>query len=165
LSGARIVTLTFQFSGFLFDGKGANKTRSHRINAVSYHSYIICRRSAESWPYSDIRWATETTPFHIEHKFNTPEGEKLETLVVENPVFYENCQRIAPNNFSCTTIKISFNWKIFSGGALILLLFFYVVFKIIPYYILDQLLDKILLEWEETIGNAVLCAFPVDKKS
>ena len=117
----------------------------------------------ESWPYSDIRWAAETTPFHIEHQFNTPEGERLETLVVENPDFYENYQRIAPNDFSRTTIKDSFNWEIISAGALILLLFFYAVFKIVPYYFLDQLADKIPLEWEETIGDAVLSTFPVEK--
>ena len=82
---------------------------------------------------------------------------------MENPDFYENCQRIAPNDFYRTTIKNSFNWKIISAGALILLLFFYAVFKIIPYYFVDQLADKIPLEWEETIGDAVLSTFPVEK--
>jgi Zn-dependent protease with chaperone function len=158
-----MVTPKLQFSGYLFDGKCAKK-QLVRIELTPCHiTLTLCGRSAESWPYSDIRWAAETTPFHIEHKFNTPEGERLETLVVENPVFYENCQRIAPNDFSCTTIKNSFNWKIFSGGALILLLFFFAVFKIVPYYFMDQFLDKIPLEWEETIGNAVLSAFPVEK--
>ena len=82
---------------------------------------------------------------------------------MENPDFYENCQRIALNNFSRTTIKNSFNWKIISAGALILLLFFYAVFKIVPYYFVDQLADKIPLEWEKTIGDAVLSTFPVEK--
>jgi predicted Zn-dependent protease len=82
---------------------------------------------------------------------------------VENPDFYENCQRIAPNDFSRTTINNTFNWKIISGGALILLLFFYAVYKIFPYYFVDQLVDKIPVEWEETIGEAVLSTFPVEK--
>ena len=158
-----MVTPKLQFSGFLFDGKSAKK-QPVRIELKPCHiTLTLSGSSAESWHYSDIRWAAETTPFHIEHQLNTPEGERLETLVVENPDFYENCQRIAPNDFSRTTIKYSFNWKIFSGGALILLLFFFAVFKIVPYYFVDKLVDKIPLEWEETIGNTVLSAFPVEK--
>ena len=158
-----MVTPKLQFSGYLFDGKRAKK-QPVRIELTPCHiTLTFSGRSAESWPYSEIRWAAETTPFHIEHQLNTPEGERLETLVVENPNFYENCQRIAPNDFSRTTIKNSFNWKIISAGALILLLFFYAVFKIVPYYFVDQLADKIPLEWEETIGDAVLSTFPVEK--
>jgi beta-barrel assembly-enhancing protease len=160
-----MVTPKLQFSGFLFDGKSAKK-QPVRIELTPYHiTLTFSSRSAESWLYSDIRWAAETTPFHIEHQLNTTEGERLEILVVENTDFYDNCQRIAPNDFSRTTIKNTFNWKIISAGAIILLLFFYAVFKIVPYYFVDQLVDKIPLEWEETIGDAVLSAFPVEKNS
>ena len=158
-----MVTPKLQFSGYLFDGKRAKK-QPVRIELTPCHiTLTFSGRSAESWPYSEIRWAAETTPFHIEHQLNTPEYEKLEILVVENPEFYENFQRIAPNDFFRTTIKNSFNWKIISAGALILLLFFYTVFKIIPYYFVDQFADIIPLEWEETIGDAVLSTFPVEK--
>jgi beta-barrel assembly-enhancing protease len=158
-----MVTSELQFSGFLFDGKSTKK-HSVRIELTPYHiTLIFSGRSAESWPYSDIRWVAETISFHIAHQLNTTEGERLETLVVENPNFYENCQRIAPNDFSRTTINNSFNWKIISGGALILLLFFCAVFKIFPNYFVDQFVDKISVEWEETIGDAVLSNFPVEK--
>jgi hypothetical protein len=112
-----------QFSSFPFDGKSEKKQPVH-IELTPYHITLkFYSRSAENWPYSDIRWAAETTPFNIEHQLNAPEGERLENLVVENPDFYENCQRIAPNDFPSTTINNTFNWKIISGGALILLLF------------------------------------------
>jgi hypothetical protein len=141
-----MVTPKLHFSGYLFDGKRAKK-QTVRLELTPCHvTLTFSDRSAESWPYSEIRWAAETTPFHIEHQLNTPKGERLETLVVENPDFYENFQRIAPNNFSRTTIKNSFNWKIISAEALILLLFFYAVFKIVPYYFVGQLADKIPLE-------------------
>ena len=126
-----MVTPELQFGGFLFDGKSTKK-HPVRIELTPYHiNLIFSGRSAESWPYSEIRWAAETTPFHIEHQLNTPEGERLETLVVENPDFYENYQRIAPNDFFLTTIKNYFNWKIFSAGALILL-FFMQYLKLFP---------------------------------
>jgi len=158
-----MVTPKLQFSGSLFDGKSAQK-QPVRIELTPYHMTLtIPGRSTVSWPYSDIQWAAETIPFYIEHQLNTPKGERLETLVVEDPDFYENCRRIAPNDFSRTTIINSFNWKIFSSGVLILLLFFYAAFKIVPHYFVDQFVDKIPVEWEETLGDAVLSALPVEK--
>ena len=90
---AGMVTPKLQFRGFVFDGKIAKKaTRSHKL--TPYHfTLTFSGRSAESWPYSEIRWAAETTPFHIEHQLNTPEGEKLETLVVENPDFLKTSKK------------------------------------------------------------------------
>jgi hypothetical protein len=83
-----MVTPELQFSGFLFDGKSTKK-HPVRIELTPYHSTLLFSgRSAESWPYSDIRWVAETISFHIEHQLNTTEGERLETLVVENPNFY-----------------------------------------------------------------------------
>ena len=87
-----MVTPELQFSGFLFDEKSAKK-QPVRIELTPYHiTLIFSSRSAGSWPYSDIRWAAETTPFHIEHQLNTPEGERLETLVMENPNFYKTAK-------------------------------------------------------------------------
>lgn len=157
-----MVTPKLQFSGSLFDGKSAQK-QPVRIELTPYHITLkLPGRSAVNWPYSDIRWAAETIPFHIEHQLNTP-GEMLETLVVEDPNFYENCRRIAPDDFSRRTKKNSFNWKVFIVGVLILLLFFYAAFKIVPHYFVDQLVDKVPVEWEEKLGDAVLSAFPVEK--
>ncbi len=157
-----MVTPKLQFSGSLFDGKSAQK-QPVRIELTPYHIILtIPGRSRVSWPYSDIRWAAETIPFHIEHQFNTPE-ESLETLVVEDPDFYENCRRIAPDDFSRTATQNSFNWKIFSAGILILLLFFYAAYKIVPHYFVDQFADKIPVEWEVALGDAALSAFPVER--
>ena len=157
-----MVTSKIQFSGSLFDGKNAQKKRV-RIELTQYHIKLtLPGRSAVTWPYSDIRWAAETIPFHIEHQLNTP-GEILETLVVEDPDFYENCRRIAPDNFSRITEIFFFNWTIFLVGALILLFSFYVAFKIVPHYFVGQLVDKVPVEWEEKLGDAVLSAFPVEK--
>ena len=155
-------TPKFQFSGSLFDGKNAQK-KPVRIELTPYHIKLtLPGRSAVTWPYSDIRWAAETIPFHIEHQLNTP-GEILETLVVEDPDFYENCRRIAPDNFSRITEIFFFNWTIFLVGVLILLFSFYVAFKIVPHYFVGQLVDKVPVEWEEKLGDAVLSAFPVEK--
>ncbi len=157
-----MVTPKFQFSGSLFDGKSAQK-QPVRIELTPYHiALTLPGQSAVNWPYSEIRWAAETIPFHIEHQLNTPD-ERMETLVVEDPDFYENCRRIAPEEFSRTTTKISFNWKILSAGIFSLVLFFYAAYKIVPNYLVDQLVDKIPVEWEEALGDGVLSAFPVDK--
>jgi hypothetical protein len=87
-----MVTPKLQFSGYLFDGKRAKK-QPVRIELKPRHiTLTFSGRSAENWPYSEIRWAAETTAFHIEHQLNTPESERLETLVVENPDFYKTAK-------------------------------------------------------------------------
>ena len=117
-----MVTPKLQFSGSLFDGKSGQK-QPVCIELTPYHiALTIPGRNTVSWPYSEIRWVAETIPFHIEHQLNTQE-ERLETLVVEDPDFYENCRRIAPDDFPRTATINSFNWKIFSAGILSIFLF------------------------------------------
>jgi beta-barrel assembly-enhancing protease len=158
-----MVSQKLQFKGSLFDGQSAQK-QPVRIELTPHHITLTNPDDcAVNWPYLDIRWVAETIPFHVEHQINTTKGVRLETLVVEDLDFYENCRRIAPDNFSRTTTKNSFNWKILSAGILSLLLFFYAAFKIVPNYFVDQLVDKIPVEWEETLGDGVLSAFPVEK--
>ncbi len=158
-----MVTRRLQFSGALFDGQSAQK-HPVQIELTPHHiSIAIPDCPAVSWSYSNLRWAAETTPFHIEYEVETPEGKRLQTLVVEDPDFYENCIQIAPNKFSRTLKSNNFNWRIFSAGIFVLLLFFYGAFKIVPRYLADQFANKIPVEWEETLGDAVLSAFPIEK--
>jgi len=158
-----MVTPKLQFSGALFDGQSAKKQPVGIALTPHHITLTLPGQSPKNWNYSHIHWAAETIPFQIEHQVNTSQGERLETLVVEDPDFYENCKRIAPDEFSRRTIKNSFNWKIFTVGILVLLLFFYAAFKIVPNYFVDQLVDKIPVAWEETLGDAVLSAFPVEQ--
>ncbi|MBC8282369.1 MAG: M48 family metallopeptidase [Nitrospinae bacterium] len=158
-----MVTRKLQFDGALFDGQSAQKHLVH-VELTPHHINLkVSDRPALVWPYSNIRWTAVTAPFQIENLIDSPEGQRLETLVIEDPDFYETCQRIAPKEFSNTAMKNSFNWKIFSAGILVLLLFLYGAFKIIPGYIVDQFVDKIPVEWEEALGDAVLSSFPVEK--
>mgnify|MGYP006426569909 CR=1 FL=1 len=160
--GVGMVSAKLQFNGFLFNGKSAHK-QPVRILLTPFNIILTVQgKSAISWPYSDIRWAAEKPPFQIERDVNFP-VENLEILVVDEPCFYENCRRIAPGDFSRTALKNYFKWKIFSAGILSLLLIFFGAFKFFPNYFVDQVVDKIPIEWEETLGNAVLSTFPVEK--
>lgn len=158
-----MVTRKLQFRGSLFDGRSAQK-HNVRIELTPHHiSLVLSDRPTVNWSYSKIRWAAETPPFQIEHEIDISKGHRLETLVVEDPDFYENCIRIAPQSFSKTINNYNFNWKIFSAGILVLLLFFYGAFKIAPNYFVDQFVNEIPVEWEEALGDAILSAFPVKK--
>jgi beta-barrel assembly-enhancing protease len=162
LLGVGMVSPKLQFNGFLFNGKSAHK-QPVRIVLTPFNIILTVQgKSAISWPYSDIRWAAETSPFHIERDIKFP-VESLEILVVDDLDFYENCRRIAPGDFSRTALKNYFKWKIFSAGILSLLLVFYGAFKFFPNYFIDQVVDKIPVEWEETLGDTVLTTFPVEK--
>ena len=118
-----MVSPKLQFNGHLFNGKSAQK-QPVRIVLTPFNIILTVQgKSAISWPYSDIRWAAVTPPFHIERDINFP-VQNLEILVVDEPDFYKNCQRIAPSDFSRTALKNYFKWKIFSAGILSLLLIF-----------------------------------------
>lgn len=161
-----MVTQKLQFSGALFDGKSAQKHLVHIELTPREIILTVQDCSAVNWPYSTIQWAAETTtagPYQIEHQISESEGKRIETLVIEDPEFYENCLRISPEEFSGTVKKNSFNWKIFIGGTLILLLFLYGAFRVVPHFLVDQFVDKIPAGWEEALGEVILTAFPVEK--
>jgi beta-barrel assembly-enhancing protease len=161
-SGVAMVSPKLQYNGFLFNGKSAHK-QAVRIVLTPFNIILTVQgKSANSWPYSDIRWAAAKPPFHIERNVNFP-VENLEILVVDEPDFYENCRRIAPCDFSHTALKNYFKWKIFSTGILSLLLIFYGTFNFFPNYFIDPVVDKIPVEWEETLGDAILSTLPVEK--
>jgi beta-barrel assembly-enhancing protease len=163
-SGVVVVSPKLKYNGFLFNGKVAHKQPA-RIVLTPFNIILTVQgKSAISWPYSEIRWAAVTPPFHIERNISFP-VENLEILVVNDLDFYENCQRIAPSDFSRTALKNYFKWKIFSAGILSLLLIFFGAFKIFPNYFIDQVVDKIPVEWEENFGDAVLSTFPVKKNT
>jgi beta-barrel assembly-enhancing protease len=157
-----MVSPKLQFDGHLFNGKSAQK-QPVRIVLTPFNIILTVQgKSAISWPYSDIRWAAVTPPFHIERDISFP-VQNLEILVVDEPDFYKNCQRIAPSDFSRTALKNYFKWKIFSAGILSLLLIFYGALYFFQNYFVDQVVDRIPVEWEETLGDAVLSSFPVEK--
>ena len=158
-----MVTRRLRFSGALFDGQNANK-HPVQIELTPQHiSLTVPGGSAVNWPYSNLRWTAKTIPFQIEHEFNTPVGRRLETLVVEDPDFYQNFKQIAPKEFSSIKNRDQFNWKFLFSGILILILFLYCMFKLFPDYLVNKFVDQIPTEWEETLGDAVLSVFPVDK--
>ena len=149
-----MVSPKLQFNGHLFNGKSAHK-QPVRIVLTPFNIILTVQgKSAISWPYSDIRWAAEKPPFHIERDANFP-VKNLEILVVDESDFYENCQRIAPSNFSRTALKNYFKWKIFSAGILSLLLIFFGAFKIFlsRHFLKEKCVDPCLFNIILRSGN------------
>ena len=121
-----------QFVGALFDGRSSKK---HRVDVELTPQEIILQRTGHEpvrWAYSHLRWAPETSPFHIEHRVDDKNGKRLETLVVEDLDFYESVLKIAPTRFSATGKGPNFNWKLYSAGILVLIFSAYVFIKTVP---------------------------------
>ena len=154
-----------QFAGTLFDGKSAQK---HLVDVELTPQEIILKISGcgrTHWPYSQLRWTESTTsPFHMEYLADDNSGECPETLVVEDPDFYENVIGIAPHSFSATAKRTDFNWKLYSSGILVLILFTYIFIKTVPSFLAEQMVAKIPVEWEVTIGQSILNILPVEEK-
>ncbi|MBC8286550.1 MAG: M48 family metallopeptidase [Nitrospinae bacterium] len=152
-----------QFAGTLFDGKSARK---HPVDIALTPREIILKKPGHEpihWFYGNLRWAAKTTsPFHIEH--GDINNECLETLVVEDPDFYESVSKIAPDNFSDTGRQTEINWKIYAAGILILIFSAYVFIKTVPSFLADRMVDKIPVEWEVTLGQSILKMLPLEQK-
>ncbi|SVB44864.1 uncharacterized protein METZ01_LOCUS197718, partial [marine metagenome] len=111
-----------QFVGALFDGRSSKK---HRVDIELTPQEIILKEPG----HEPVRWAAETSPFHIEHRVDDKNGKRLETLVVEDLDFYESVIRIAPKSVFATGKGPNFNWKLYSAGILVLIFSAYVFIK------------------------------------
>ena len=151
-----------QFAGSLFDGRSSQK---HLVDVELTPQEIILKAPGDKpirWAYPQLRWAADTSPFHIEH---CAEGdEDLETLVVDDPDFYRSVLEIAPKSFSSRENESKFNWKLYSVGILVLIFSAYVFIKTVPSFLADQMVEKIPIEWEVTVGQSILKMLPVAQK-
>lgn len=152
-----------QFAGALFDGKSARK---HPVDVELTPREIILKKPDHEpihWFYPNLRWAANTTnPFHIEH--GDTDSEYLETLVVEDPDFYESVSKIAPRSFFAAGKQTEINWKIYIAGILILISFAYVFVKVVPAFLADRMIEEIPVEWEVTLGQSILKILPLEQK-
>lgn len=152
-----------QFKGALFDGKNSAK---HLVDIeLTPHELILKTPEGNllRWPYPDLRWTAETSPFQIERQAKDENGERIETLVVDHPYFYKSVIGFAPKNFSSKRDDSRFNWKLYSAGIVVLILSTYVFIKVAPSFLADQMVDKIPVEWEVTLGESILKMMPVEK--
>lgn len=157
-----MVARKLQFAGALFDGKSARK---HPVDVELTPREIIIKKSGHEpihWLYTNLRWSANTNPFHIEH--GDINSECLETLVVEDPGFYESVSRIAPVSLSATGRQTEINWRIYVAGLLILIFSAYVFIKILPTFLADRMVKKIPVEWEVTLGQSILTMLPLEQK-
>ena len=151
-----------QFAGSLFDGRSSQK---HLVDVELTPQEIILKAPGDKpirWAYPQLRWAADTSPFHIEHCAEGDEG--LETLVVDDPDFYRSVLEIAPKSFSSRENESKFNWKLYSVGILVLIFSAYVFIKTVPSFLADQMVEKIPIEWEVTVGQSILKMLLVAQK-
>ena len=151
-----------QFAGSLFDGRSSQK---HLVDVELTPQEIILKAPGNKpirWAYPQLRWAADTSPFHIEHCAEGDEG--LETLVVDDPDFYRSVLEIAPKSFSSRENESKFNWKLYAVGILVLIFSAYVFIKTVPSFLADQMVEKIPIEWEVTVGQSILKMLPVAQK-
>ena len=151
-----------QFVGSLFDGRSSQK---HLVDVELTPQEIILKAPGDKpirWAYPQLRWAADTSPFHIEHCAEGDGG--LETLVVDDPDFYRSVLEIAPKSFSSRENESKFNWKLYAVGILILIFSAYVFIKTVPSFLADQMVEKIPIEWEVTVGQSILKMLPVAQK-
>ena len=151
-----------QFAGSLFDGRSSQK---HLVDVELTPQAIILKAPGDKpirWAYPQLRWAADTSPFHIEHCAEGDEG--LETLVVDDADFYRSVLEIAPKSFSSRENESKFNWKLYAVGILVLIFSAYVFIKTVPSFLADQMVEKIPIEWEVTVGQSILKMLPVAQK-
>ena len=153
-----------QFTGALFDGRSSAKIF---VEVELTPQEVILKkpdRETIRWKYSHLHWTAQTLPFQIEHHSKDENRGRLEALVVEDPEFYESVSKIAPESFSAKGKVSNFNWKLYISGILILIFSAYVLIKVVPSFLADKMVDKIPVEWEMVLGQAILSMLPVEEE-
>jgi beta-barrel assembly-enhancing protease len=149
--------------GAWFDGKSSQK---HFVEVELTPQGITLKTPGNKpafWAYSHIHWTARTSPFNIECRIEDENGKRTETLVVEDLDFYASVLRIAPENFSTKGKEPTFNWKFYSAGILVLILFAFLLIKTVPSFLANQMVEKIPVQWEVTLGQSLLDILPIKK--
>jgi Zn-dependent protease with chaperone function len=159
------------FSGALFDGRSA--ARQDVVVRLFPGSLTLDRTGREklTWAFADLRLQPLDShghpPVHLDHYPAGAKGSRLETLVVDDPVFLSSLHAFGPEapGFDWRERRRNRRFALIAGLILVPLLVYGVWAIGIPKMV-DRMAMKVPVAWEEELGNMVLRSLfvsPVDK--
>jgi predicted Zn-dependent protease len=154
-----------QFTGAYFDGLSAKK---HEVTVdLSPRQMTLSLPSSQAlpWSYEDLRRhsaeAGNNPPFHLERTVTDPQGNRLESLTVDDPAFLSNLRQISAValHTSLKQVKGSRHLAL-AVAVLVIPLFLYGLWKVVIPELSDRVAMQVPVSWEEKLGQTVLDGLP-----
>lgn len=154
-----------QFTGAYFDGLSAKKQEVTVDLSPRQMTLSLPLSQALPWSYEDLRRhsaeAGDNPPFHLERTVTDPQGNRLESLTVDDPAFLSNLRQVSAVALH-TSLKRAkgpkyVGWII---AALAIPLFLYGLGEVVVPQLSDRLAMQVPVSWEEKLGTAVLEGLP-----
>ena len=153
------------FTGVYFDGRQARK---HQVTVdLSPHHLKLSLTEWKTleWKISELRLSSpaprDTPPFHLEHPVSEPEGQRLETLTVDDPEFLSTLRDITAVSLHSTLKPVSGMKHVTLAVAVLVLPFFlYGLWTVVIPKISDRVAMQVPVSWEEKLGDRIIQALP-----
>jgi len=149
------------FSGALFDGRSAARQKVTVRLSPTELTLERAGRSTLTWPFGDVRMDPHHShgrpPIHLDHYPEGPGGDRLETLVVDDPDFLHSLHALGPAAPGYAWQERRRNRRLALAGGLVLvpLLFYWIWAFGIP-RLVDRVAMEVPVAWEEELGGMIL---------
>ncbi|GJL78589.1 MAG: metalloendopeptidase [Nitrospinaceae bacterium] len=158
-------TRRLQYTGAYFDGLSARKHEVVLSLSPRQLGVTLPGGRTLDWQYADLRLnsadARGNPPFHLEHVVNTPEGNRLETLSVEDPAFLSDLRAISAVSLHPTLRPASGMKHVFLALAVLAVpIFLYGLWTVVIPKLSDHVAMRVPVSWEEKLGDRILQSLP-----
>ncbi len=105
--------------------------------------------------------AGDHPPFHLEHSVREPQGDRLETLTVDDPVFLLNLRQTSAIPLHSSLKKVmGSRYVALAVAVLVIPLFLYGLWKVVIPELSDRVAMQVPVSWEEKLGAKILEGLP-----
>jgi Zn-dependent protease with chaperone function len=156
---------SLRFTGAYFDGRSPRRHEVALSLSPRQLTLTLPEGPSHNWQYSDISLSAPAKsgkpPFHLEYTVNEIKGDRLETLVIDDPVFLKSLREI-------TTVSLHPSLRPVSGlkrgllvvAALVVPFFLYGLWTLGIPKLADRVAMQVPTSWEEKLGNSILETLP-----
>ena len=154
-----------QYIGAYFDGRSARKHRVDVSLTPRQLTLTLPEGPTHDWNHTDLRLSDEGggdhPPFHLEHTVTEPQGDRLETLAVDDPEFLINLRRITAVSLHSTLRTASGTNYVFRIAAVLAVpVFLYGLWTVVIPSLSDQVAMQVPVSWEEKLGETLMKELP-----
>ncbi len=154
-----------QFTGAYFDGLSARKHRVTVNLSPRQMTLSLPEGRTLGWDYADLRRnsasAGDNPPFHLERLAADPEGNRLESLTVDDPAFLLNLRQTSAVSLHSSLQRVKGSRHVgLALAVLVIPLFLYGLWKVVIPELSDRVAMQVPVSWEEKLGTTVMQGLP-----
>jgi Zn-dependent protease with chaperone function len=154
-----------QFSGAFFDGLSAKRQEVAVHLSPRQMTLSIPDGRSLDWDFLDVHRqsadAGDDPPFHLERTVKEPEGQRLESLAVNDPQFLLSLRHISEVPLHSSLQPVTKTKHVgLAVAVLVIPLFLYGLWTVVIPALSDRVAMQVPVAWEEKLGAAVLEGLP-----